>query len=461
MISRRDIGSARHLLKLRFRSSWLWVVLLSVLASLFALNNGLRWAISPAGANLSHDFVSVHDYSLLLLFAVPYLMFILMNWQSKTAEHVKIFPQSTTSRFLAEQIFYYSVVALSVVLALALTLVQQLTVSVLAESGSFDNLFLAYDFSLSFLLAAVCALFLCLAVVTSFMSLIAVLIRATRAKVSIAFVVLAILAFMASWFGFPLSLVEQLHRLNIGFVPFVFIALIIWISVFVLSLVLNKALVVDISSKTSNWARYTATTFLVFTVLFIGLGARVTLPFQLDNVFPPTATKLVVRVDDLPPDSRVIIEQPMFREYDAPDSWWEISAFEIRFDSTSGVVMGDFFDGELAGVTPSDGDFELLDEQSSPPFTGEYIIIHYLPSAFSLNNPELLAAVQPQITAELDESILRIGYSYQRNATIAYLPMWQLMQIFDKQSEQIIFNGLRQYQILPGFEAAVLEINGE
>jgi len=443
----------------------LTVVVLAVV-SMFLLNNGLRWLTNPAETGFSSDQNFAYDYSFLLLLVVPFVIFIMINWQGRSNENNLIYPQTNTSRFLAELAYYRIVLVAAIGTALFLHLLQH--VLVLAFSAQRPDLYLAYSYTVGFLLLAAFVVLIFLGMTVSILSFLAMLIRASGLDMSIPLVILSVLMFFVSFLGISVYPVVRLASLELNVGLFLLVGCLTWFTFFVSAVALNKRLVQTYASKTSAWARYTATAFFIFAAIFTGLaGASIELTTPDDIIFPPHADEIIVDASQLPAGESIIIKEAVIRYDFGPDSWGESTVFMLEREG-EGFVIGEFYDGELQGIRPEywhwpDGAVTAYapDDYESV-FVGDRIIISYQPPFYTIDNPELLAAVNPEIIAYLDGNILILEYDFVRGNTIAYLPMWRLMEIFNMRSAQIAVNKENpEDAIIPNFQWPYLSIRAE
>jgi len=302
----------------------------------------------------------------------------------------------------------------------------------------------------------------------SVLSFLAVLIRASRVNMSVPLVVLSVFIFFVAYLGFPAATIAfHLPNLDLNLGLFLLLGCLTWFIFFVSAVLLNKKLVQSNVSKTSTWARYAATAFLVFAAVFAGLWTTTELPQQLDNMFPPYPQEIVLDASHVPAGETIVIQEPWLREYFSDSSWGESTVFFTTHDE--GFVTGDFFDGELMDTHQfnlATDEFldEFLDEERPPQsFTGQAVVVSYTPPTLSLNNPELLQAARPELSARLEGTLLVIEYSYVRDITIAYLPLWQVAGAFGMQSDQILSHDEidSDWHWWRGFQQAFIHVRAE
>ncbi|MCL2222782.1 MAG: hypothetical protein FWC20_10660 [Oscillospiraceae bacterium] len=152
--------------------------------------------------------------------------------------NITVFPQTNTSRFLAYQIWIYSIVLCS---ALALTVIYLIQYGVIAAlAAGRDNVFIVYDFNIWFVLSGFVVLTIYVAIISAAITLVAALLRKFRLYAAVLFTVLIIFLLFAANFqafvGFVLGFL--ILESNLGL--FILKGIVVWMALFIAAFVINR-----------------------------------------------------------------------------------------------------------------------------------------------------------------------------------------------------------------------------
>jgi hypothetical protein len=342
-----------------------------------------------------------------------------------------MYPLTTNSRFLAAQAVYHIWLLFFAVVTLVCYLVQYGVFSFL--SARYDSVFLAYQFSWSYVVAGFFVSVLYVAIVMAAVSLIAALLRKIGIYGAVGLIVVVIIGLTnlptVSWI-FSNMAGFLIHEQSVGW--FLVKGFATWLILFGSAFLINKFTVFYRNEWNVSSTKAVIAAAVVVFLAVLGAGAMYFMVMLVqegdDGVFREETD--IVSIDggylregqpqEIIIDGSHIPEGSSIR-LKAYDSNRRIMTLE---NQTVYFTNYDFID--------LSGDLESLSV-----FTGQRIIVTYALPFYEINGVDLYQFVKPEFSARLEGNTLYLDYQYADHTSVIFITVWEYMAQFDGYKEKM------------------------
>ena len=364
----------------------------------------------------------MQDYSILFSVGVIIAIIILTTTYRQTNGYYSVYPQTNNSRFISSQIIIYFLFACAAIISLIFYLIQYGIFKIISILN--ENIILAYKFDLGFVIKGFFVLLIYGFIIISIISLIGVLIRKFRIYAIVVFIIIIgllftniskVIMYLPSVLGFLINESDSILFFVKG--------LTVWIVFCILSLIINKYTV------------YYKSYFKFSKLIIIGIC--------IAGIFITTISIMYVSpTKTYTNETTTIYENETTTTYDMGVEESEqiiLDASEIPKGTKINIVSNlnnqedSSSDNTLSRLYL--GDTTVLDN-----FNGNKVIINYRLPTYEINNYDLIACVNPKLTAEFDGNTLNIHYTYDKDIKVVFVPAWPFMWQFDEYQNKNIFN---------------------
>ncbi|MCL1791121.1 MAG: hypothetical protein FWG40_07170 [Peptococcaceae bacterium] len=381
----------------------------------------------------------IMDYSRPVAFGLVGALVIMMLLYKTTDTKCVMFPQTGTSRFLAEKARYYCLIGAA---GLNLVVYYFVAYALIGLWGQIvgDTMF-ANRFSIGFTLAGLLAWLLYMSIVLETMLALRLFIMKFRILSAVGLVLLVLLTIIdfAAIESFGATAIGALIlERGLGF--FLLKGIALWVLLFALSMVINKISLQDQSSRSAKQV-ITDNVTLAITVVAALVFVIVFIPQSLDSRIP---RNLVI-----PSEEAYELTIPEFDP--GPNRFvMNLDASGIPRGSSITITTIDVVKANDATQSVPDSDYYPLpeivtmlytvqDEQALLNFTGNEIRLEYWLPTWETGGIDMTRYIQPRFSARLDGNTLCLEYQYTLTSNAFFLPMWSFMEQFDTFKEKGIF----------------------
>lgn len=366
---------------------------------------------------------SMLDYSIPFMIGILIAIIIMSVTYRTTNELYSVYPQTNTSRFLSSQILYHIWIVLTAVFLELMYLLQYFLFRLI--SIKYKNVVLVYKFNLSFVIAGFFVLIIYSILISAIITLTATLIRKFNIYAILIFTIMVV-----SSFANRIQTIN-LFKKTFGFLLFekspgwfILKGLVLWLVLFVISLIINKYTVYYKGYiKTS---KPIITTIVIASVIAIGLNTFLV----SESKIKATPSSSIDEVEE----SNYVMKEIVIDASDVPKG----SKINIKAENImllQGEQMGYSCDSIIDDIHICISDESMLNN-----FTGEKIIISYAFPYYMVDYVDMMPFIEPELSAYLDGTTLHVKYEYKENIKAVFIPMWSFMWQFDEYKGKDIFN---------------------
>ena len=410
-MDKSELINARNLTVIRLkntRKKWIWAIVVTWV-----------WLTGTLAPALFKTFTSIdgiidihiQDFSTLFLGALSCAIIIQLCLYRNTNQQYSVYPQNNTSRFFAEQLIYHIWIAIFAVAALALYLLQYAIFALIATV--YPNVILVYRFSLSFVIVGFFIMIINMFMITSVVTLIAVLIRKYTIYAALWFMIIGVsIIINIGKPGIIFTIIFDFWLQEKSLLLYSVKGIILWAVLTGVSFIINKFTVYYTSGIKISKAIIAVITVLgiialcVVPLIYVSKKDQYSISSSSsDTVYPGSVNQeIVIDAANIPKGSKI-----------------DIKTTNIITDDASEKLYGGNMAMQLCVSDPG-----MLSH-----FTGNKILLEcYLPYNMS-NYADLSPFAEPIVTARLDGTTLYVVYRYIKNVKVIFVPMWSFMGQFE------------------------------
>ncbi len=356
--------------------------------------------------------IQLNDYSYFSFIGISLAVISMCVKYKQANDYFSVFPQTNTSRFLSSQIILYLWTALITITSFVLYLMQFLVFKLLSIKN--NNIILAYKTDAGLILIGIFVYFLYGLLMVAFFSLVAAIIRKFNTFAVVLLLILAAVIF-TSELGIVGAIKESLSFLikedRIGF--FFLKGLVAWLLLFIASLFINKY---TVYYKTQRKYRN-------FVVAAFGIAVIIVVSLIRESIAP---------------DNEFVVN------YDAntntfDDDLWKVHTMALdasEYDDLSKIsIVTNFEDSDNIN-------YFNLEYNTLHLYNGQKIVVHYRLPVHTVNHYNLIEQTHPEFTATLENGVLKLNYSYDKNIKVLFIPPWSIMKQFKTYQDKELYSGL-------------------
>jgi len=451
-VAKKELINAVRLARLGLKSNKRGMIILAAIAVIVLLSELIPAVIMILRHNEPVEFQHFIDIS--NGFIVCVVLGIMLSWWLYHNENnnIAVFPQTNTARFLAYQIWLYSIVTCSALALMVIYLIQYGVIAALAVGR--DNVHIIYDFNILLVLSGFVVRVIYTAIIVAAITLVAALLRKFRLYAAIFFTALFILLifyveahdFVAFVLGF--LVLES----SLGF--FVLKGITIWAVLFIVAFVINKHTVYYKSHSRESVLGLLASG-VVAAVIVITVGG---LPLHF--------------ISNQPRESSVAVIEEI--GFDAP---WQRAELRMEIDISSlpdGSVIDLQVSGDIAVIPAELAEQQSMQWQHGGRYTtiifsdgtvknipgGHLILLHpywvlqnfVMDSSYAdtlhimynypflmLNGVDMWHLANPRFDIRFEGSTLYIDYTFEKDVDVILFQTWSFMNQFDVFRNQNLF----------------------
>ncbi|MCL2250245.1 MAG: hypothetical protein FWC13_13390 [Oscillospiraceae bacterium] len=452
-MAKNELSNAVTLARVQIKNNKLSLIGLGIVLLIILLAGlipAIVVALSSYEEHIAHSTIFDNFFIPVLgiSFGVTVLNFIYRSYNKDYA----VYPQTNNSRFLANQIYIYSMAILIPLAVMFIYLIQYGVMAVIAHGR--DNVHLVFDFSIAFVLSGLVVAIIYVALIAGTITLISALIRKFRLYAIVFFTVLTIVLLV--------SITEPSHLLLrlLGFLldePNIWLFILkgigTWAVLFITAFLVNRYTVYykshsfKLNSKvvgglcaTMIFATYIIISLVGMNVQPVAHSVEISEePSAWDVLWDEHTNVLEIDLSDVPPGSDINVV--------ASGSATFIDGLnpEIEFISTfshhqgHGQTTFHFADGTeqtfpFGHLVVLGGD-ELRDIDGNTLFAQYHYPIQVIQSGGLISH-----LMNPQFDIRFEGNTLYVNYTYDRNQKAIVIPVWSFMSQFDNFRGQNVFN---------------------
>jgi hypothetical protein len=378
-----------------------------------------------------------------LPFAIGVLVAIIVHncVYRTTNQNFSVYPQTNTSRFLADQTIQHFWILAGLMLSTLLSVLQYAVIALLAHGR--PNMHFVYSFDPLFVLAGLVVVTLYSAIIAECLTLIATLLHKFRLFAVIFLVALAAFSLansQTSLYALSKLFAYLIYEHSVGW--FIIKGLMTWAALLLLTIVINKYTVYE--HRSSQPAKSVVVGIAVavactLTLIIVGCVAFRMIPGAGTGIGiaqEMTAEKLAELPAPMPEQEQIEIDISGLAQGSAIDV------------VTSGNIRNIRDAGEIISISKRDNHIVFLgfEDGRRVEIPLEYLIFAYDTQLDHIHGDKLLLSYQhpffvdrseyisplihPQFTADLIGSTLYLHYTYDKNVKALYVPMWSCMWQF-------------------------------
>ncbi|MCL1791122.1 MAG: hypothetical protein FWG40_07175 [Peptococcaceae bacterium] len=354
-----------------------------------------------------------------LAFTIIMMTLMFKNSNSK----LSMYPQTRTSRFLAEKARYYVLILVVGVGTLVFYLFEHALLALLDLVGA--NIILVYRFDIEFVVAGFLVGVLYMALVTETVLALRTLISKFK-LISVTIIILHTGLFILNPMEFNTFFFDLISQRsltlenNLGM--FLMKGFLLWVMLFILSLIVNA--ITDYAQNTTYVNKTALAVIAVATLILVPYFHNQSLDQNSFNLYEFSSPYDLINDDYI---NKYYLQNP--DHVITIDASCLPPGTKIHISATNIAEIG-YMDQHYAGPVMDMMYYYILDEQALADFPGGQIVIVYSLPSCEYNTTNMTAVVQPGFSAHLEGQTLFLEYHYVRNTKIVYLPMWSYMKQF-------------------------------
>ena len=367
--------------------------------------------------------IKLIDFSYFIFIGTIIAVIIMCHSYKQTNDYYSIFPQTNTSRFVSSQIILYLWMLFLSIISLILYLLQVLVYKILSLYNT--NIKMAYTFDFEYTLVGFLIYFMYGIFMISLISLIAALIRkfSTIAVVSLLIIAailitshLTITEYIPYIFGF---IIQEAH-IGIFFIKGFTLCFLLAIA----SFLINRD---TIYYKTHKKRNHTIIITLGIVVIIIVNIFRISM----------SADEPAARSELLGHDT--INNARIFKNITLDASDYEDLGMISVITNIENIENSNIENSNINMI------YNHINHNNLKNAKGKNIVISYLYPVNITSNINLTDKTNPALTATLEDNVLTITYTYDKNIKVVFIPPWSIMKQFEKYKNKGIHSDMPYY----------------